>query len=88
MFTGNIGWGEIIVLFIVVLLLFGPKRLPEVSRQIGKALGILRKTYEDFKREIDNIEIEEITKTSVDKEEQSSEGKEKNDHTSHRTLAG
>ena len=34
---GNIGWMELIVIFCVVLLFFGAKRIPEVARALGKA---------------------------------------------------
>jgi sec-independent protein translocase protein TatA len=36
---GHIGLGEILVLVLVVLVLFGPNKLPELGRSIGKALG-------------------------------------------------
>lgn len=34
----NIGWPELVLILVVVLLLFGAKRLPEVARQLGKAI--------------------------------------------------
>ena len=40
---GNIGLGEILVLVLVVLILFGPNKLPELGRSMGKALGEFRK---------------------------------------------
>lgn len=32
-----IGWSELLVIFLVVLLLFGAKRIPEIARSLGKA---------------------------------------------------
>ncbi len=52
MFPG-IGMSEILVIVLVVLILFGSKRLPELARGIGKGMREFRKAAEDVKREID-----------------------------------
>lgn len=49
----DIGMQEIIVIIIVALLVFGPKRLPELSRTIGKGLSDLRRAVEDAKYQVD-----------------------------------
>lgn len=51
---GSLGGLEIVVIAIVALLVFGPKRLPEVSRQVGGALRELRKVQHQVKSEIDD----------------------------------
>jgi sec-independent protein translocase protein TatB len=38
----NVGIGEILVIVLVCLMVFGPERLPEIARQLGRALGKLR----------------------------------------------
>jgi sec-independent protein translocase protein TatB len=38
----NVGIGEIVTILLVCLLVFGPERLPEIARQVGRALGKLR----------------------------------------------
>jgi sec-independent protein translocase protein TatB len=43
----NVGLGEIMIIVLVVLLLFGPDRLPEMARQAGRFLGRLRLTTQD-----------------------------------------
>lgn len=62
----DIGMQELIVIFIVILLVFGPKRLPELARTIGKGLSELRRSIEDAKyqvdRELRETEIEETLK--------------------------
>lgn len=48
----GLGWPEIIFIVVLALLIFGPKRLPEVSRTIGKGLSELRKASTDLRRTI------------------------------------
>jgi TatA/E family protein of Tat protein translocase len=45
---GNLGPADLTVLFVIALLLFGPKRLPEVGKQVGSALRELRKISNEF----------------------------------------
>jgi len=49
----NIGPAELIVIFLVALLIVGPKRLPEMGRTIGKAMREFRKATDDFKQHLD-----------------------------------
>ena len=46
------GTPELLVIFLLVLVLFGPDKLPELARQIGKGLRQLRRASEDLKRQI------------------------------------
>ncbi len=48
------GW-EVLVILFVVLLVFGPKRIPEVSRGLGKGMRELRRVTTEFQREL-NLE--------------------------------
>ncbi len=50
----NVGGLEMVVIAVVALLVFGPKRLPEVSRQVGGALRELRRVQTQVKSEIDD----------------------------------
>jgi sec-independent protein translocase protein TatA len=43
----GLGWPELIGILVICLLLFGSKRLPEMARQLGKALQELKKTFKD-----------------------------------------
>jgi sec-independent protein translocase protein TatA len=57
---GPIGGPEMIWIFIIVLLLFGAKKLPELARGVGKSMGEFKKAREEFEREI--VRSEEDTK--------------------------
>jgi sec-independent protein translocase protein TatA len=55
---GPIGGPEMIMIFIVILLLFGAKKLPELARGVGKSMGEFKKAREEFEREITRSEEE------------------------------
>lgn len=48
-----IGMQELIVIFLVILILFGSKRLPELARGLGRAMQEFRRATEELKDEID-----------------------------------
>ena len=52
MFSG-IGGSEILLVFLVVLLLFGSKRIPEFARAMGKATREVRKALNQIRDEVD-----------------------------------
>jgi len=49
---------EMIMIFVVILLLFGAKKLPELARGIGKSMGEFKKARDDFERELTTAEVE------------------------------
>lgn len=53
---GPLGAMEILFIMVLALLIFGPRRLPEVGRTVGKALGELRRATTDLKRSV-NAEL-------------------------------
>lgn len=57
----SLGWGEIVVIGLLALLVLGPKRLPEVARQIGKAWGTLRRTFMESTKDL-REELREVNK--------------------------
>jgi TatA/E family protein of Tat protein translocase len=58
---GSIGPAELILIFIVALLVFGPKRLPEIGKSVGKAIREFKRTSEEIKSRIeDEIQASEI----------------------------
>jgi TatA/E family protein of Tat protein translocase len=58
---GSIGPGELIFIFIIALLVFGPKKLPEIGRSVGKALREFKKTSDEIRGRIEEeIEASEL----------------------------
>ena len=58
---GSLGIPELLVIFVVALIVFGPKRLPEIGRTLGKALGEFKKASDDLKNTIEReVHVEEL----------------------------
>lgn len=57
----DVGGGELLLILVAVLLLFGPSKLPELARSFGKGLAQVRKAQTEFQRNLNAItdEIEE-----------------------------
>ena len=47
---GSLGWPEIMLILIVALIIFGPRKLPELGKTLGESLAQVRRASEDFKR--------------------------------------
>jgi TatA/E family protein of Tat protein translocase len=50
----NLGFPEMIFLFLMALIIFGPKKLPEIGRQIGRALNEFKRASNEFKAQIES----------------------------------
>lgn len=60
----GLGFGEILIILVVALLLFGAKSLPEVAKQLGKGLRDFRKATEDLKQQFESEIYSEETRTT------------------------
>lgn len=61
---GSLGVPELIFIFVLALLIFGPRKLPEIGRTIGKSLAEFRKASNDLRRTINAELIEEELRQS------------------------
>ena len=50
----SVGFSELVVIFVLVLVVFGPDKLPELFRNLGSLVGTLRKSGESVRREFYN----------------------------------
>jgi TatA/E family protein of Tat protein translocase len=58
---GSIGLPELVVIFIIALLVFGPKKLPEVGKSVGKALREFKKASDELRNKVE----EEINASEI-----------------------
>jgi len=60
---GSLGGAELLIILVLALLLFGPRKLPEIGRTIGKGLSEFRKATSEFKsnleREVDLTDVKD-----------------------------
>lgn len=60
---GSLGGAELLIILVLALLLFGPRKLPEIGRTIGKGLTEFRKATSEFKsnleREVDLTDVKD-----------------------------
>ena len=50
---GSIGFPELIMIFVIALLLFGPRKLPEIGKSLGKAMNEFRRASNDLQRSLE-----------------------------------
>lgn len=56
---GSLGMPEILLILVIALIIFGPRKLPELGKTLGQSLAQFRRASEDFKRQWeDEVEME------------------------------
>ena len=61
---------EIAIILVLALLIFGPRKLPEIGRQLGRSLGEFKRATSDLKRSIEQeVHAEEVASTLDSKKE-------------------
>lgn len=49
---GDLSFGEIFIIFLAIMILFGPNKIPQIARELGQGIRKMRGTVEDIKQEI------------------------------------
>jgi len=79
----NVGPAEILVILVVALIVFGPKRLPEVGRQVGAAMREMRRMQNTVRAELDTVLHPDVT--PPDPSHATPDAIEETDHSTHPT---
>ena len=53
---GNVGFTELMIILVIVLVLFGAKRIPEISASFGKGIREFKKNINDVERSVTEVE--------------------------------
>ena len=64
---GPIGMPELIIIFVIALIIFGPRKLPELGRSLGKSLAEFKRASNELKSTLEEeIRVEEEQRSSVE----------------------
>jgi TatA/E family protein of Tat protein translocase len=61
---GNLGGPDLLIILLIVLVLFGAKKLPDLARSLGQSLNEFSKARENFDREVHNTGAQSAESTS------------------------
>ena len=57
---GSIGMSELLIIFVIALVVFGPRKLPELGRSLGKSLGEFKRASNDLRNTLEEeIHVED-----------------------------
>lgn len=88
LFLETLGTGELLLIAVAALLLFGPRKLPEISRSLGKSLAEFKRASDDFKRTWEyEVELERRKSTLDAAEEPRPAGGESPEQTAPASVA-
>jgi TatA/E family protein of Tat protein translocase len=71
---GSLGMPEMVIILVIALIVFGPRKLPELGRSLGKSIGEFRKASNDLKHTLDEeirMEEQKEQRSKVDAEQSS-----------------
>ena len=64
---GPIGMPELIVIFVIALIIFGPRKLPELGKSLGKSLGEFKRASNDLRHTLEEeIRVEDVKPTPAE----------------------
>ena len=67
---GSIGMPELIIIFVIALVIFGPRKLPELGRSLGKSLAEFKRASNELKSTLEEeIRVEEIQREEAKRTE-------------------
>lgn len=76
LFFGNVGATEVLVILLIMLLLFGSKRIPEIAQSLGKGIREFKKSMQEVQEEIEKPKLVKDNKDTKDKKEETEKKEE------------
>ena len=71
----GLGMGEVVLILVIALVVFGPRKLPELGKSLGQAMSQFRRASEDFKRTWEQeVDLEKIRKSDTPSGDESNYG--------------
>lgn len=71
---GSIGMPELIIIFVIALIIFGPRKLPELGRSLGRSLSEFKRASNELRQTLDEeIRVEEKKTAAAPGESRSAE---------------
>jgi sec-independent protein translocase protein TatA len=70
---GSIGMPELIIIFVIALIIFGPRKLPDLGKSLGKSLAEFKRASNDLKNTLEEEVRLEEQRTAVEKEKKAAE---------------
>ena len=52
-FVGPLGWSELLIIFFIILIIFGPRKLPEVAEALGKSIQKFKRASREVRSELE-----------------------------------
>ncbi len=68
--SGSIGMPELIIIFVIALIIFGPKKLPDLGKSLGKSLAEFKRASNDLKNTLEEEVRLEEQRAAVEKEKE------------------
>lgn len=75
----GIGWSEVLVIFLVILLVFGAKRIPEIAKALGRATYEFKKARREIEKETESLIDESEKHADAASKAESGDDKARND---------
>ena len=66
-FLGPIGWNELVIILVIVLIIFGPRRLPEFAESFGKSIKKFKQATREVRDELESTTVEKRSETTKEK---------------------
>ncbi|MFQ5746161.1 MAG: twin-arginine translocase TatA/TatE family subunit [Gemmatimonadota bacterium] len=63
---GNLGFSEMLVVAVIILIFFGPRRLPEIGQSLGRAMREFRRSLNEIKRELEDVNPRSVVARELD----------------------